>query len=221
MLEFLRSFFDQGPFIPHGHCYLWKPGLVWLHIASDSAIALAYYSIPILLFYFVQKRRDLPYSGIFLLFSAFIISCGTTHIIEVWTLWHPDYWLSGVLKAFTAVLSGYTSIQLVSIIPKALALPSPAQLEAEIDDRKLAEEALRKAYDEMESRVQERTAQLSQAIEQLQNEIAEKERTSQELRASEAQRKQAIEELRTTNQTLQTLIEASPLAIATINNEFV
>ncbi|MCL1473744.1 PAS domain S-box protein [Argonema antarcticum] len=219
MPEFLRSFFAQGPFIPHGHCYLWKPGLVWLHIASDSAIALAYYSIPIVLFYFVQKRRDLPYSGIFLLFSAFIIFCGTTHIMEVWTLWHPDYWLSGVLKAFTAVLSGYTSIRLVSIIPQALALPSPAQLEVEIGERKLAEEALRKAYDEMESRVQERTAQLSQAIEQLQNEIAQKERTSQELRASEAQRKQAIEELRTTNQTLQTLIAASPLAIATINND--
>jgi len=148
MLEFLQSFFAQGPFIPHGHCYLWKPGLVWLHIASDSAIALAYYSIPIVLFYFVQKRRDFPYPGIFLLFSAFIISCGTTHIMEVWTLWHPDYWLSGFLKAFTAILSGYTSIQLVSIIPKALALPSPAQLEAEIGDRKRVEETLRESEEQ-------------------------------------------------------------------------
>jgi len=48
-------------FIPHGHCYLWKPGLVWLHVVSDSLIALAYYGISITLIYLVQKRKDLPF----------------------------------------------------------------------------------------------------------------------------------------------------------------
>jgi hypothetical protein len=89
MQEFLQSVFASNPFIPHGHCYLWKPGLLWLHIVSDSLIALAYYSIPIALIYFVQQRRDLPFKGIFLLFGAFIVFCGTTHIMSIWTLWHP------------------------------------------------------------------------------------------------------------------------------------
>jgi PAS domain S-box-containing protein len=117
-------------FIPHGHCYLWKPGLVGLHLVSDSLIALAYYSIPLTLVYFVRQRRDLPFSWIFLLFGAFIIACGTTHMMEVWTLWHPHYWLSGFIKAITAAVSVCTAVLLVPLIPKALALPSPAQLEA-------------------------------------------------------------------------------------------
>lgn len=117
-------------FIPHGHCYLWKPGLVGLHLVSDSLIALAYYSIPLTLIHFVRKRHDLPFSWIFQLFGAFIIACGTTHVMEVWTLWHPHYWLSGLIKAMTAAVSVTTAVLLVPLIPKALALPSPAQLEA-------------------------------------------------------------------------------------------
>ncbi|MFE1747379.1 PAS domain S-box protein [Coleofasciculus sp. H7-2] len=130
MLEFLNIFFTSGGFIPHGHCYLWKPDLVWLHIVSDSLIALAYYSIPVTLFYFVRKRQDLPFDWIFLLFGSFIIACGTTHVMEIWTLWHPTYWLSGFLKAITALVSVYTAASLVPLVPKALALPSPAVLEA-------------------------------------------------------------------------------------------
>jgi hypothetical protein len=110
MLQFLQLFFGEGFFIPHGHCYLWKPGLMWLHILSDSLIAIAYYSIPITLVYFVQKRRDLPFDWVFLLFGGFIIFCGTTHAIEIWTLWHPTYWVAGVVKAFTAGISVSTAI---------------------------------------------------------------------------------------------------------------
>lgn len=50
--------------------------------------------------------------------------------MEIWTLWHPTYWLSGFIKALTALISVYTAFTLVPIIPQALALPSPAQLEA-------------------------------------------------------------------------------------------
>ncbi|BAT52466.1 two-component sensor histidine kinase [Nostoc sp. NIES-3756] len=138
MLEFINEFFTDSLFIPHGHCYLWKPGLVWLNILSDSLIALAYYSIPISLMYFVHKRKDLPFKGIMLLFGAFIVSCGTTHLMEIWTLWHPTYWLSGSLKAITALISVYTASVLVPIIPQALALPSPTQLEASNAELKAA-----------------------------------------------------------------------------------
>ncbi|MEG4817042.1 PAS domain S-box protein [Microcoleus sp. K5-D4] len=149
MLELWKNLFAIAPFIPHGHCYLWKPGLVGLHIVSDLLIALAYYSIPITLLYFVRKRRDLPYSWIFLLFSAFIVACGTTHLMEIWTLWHPTYWLSGCLKAITAFVSVLTAIELVPLVPQALALRSPAEMEAanrelerEIGERKIAQAAL-------------------------------------------------------------------------------
>ncbi|HIK05631.1 MAG TPA: response regulator [Trichormus sp. M33_DOE_039] len=139
-------------FMPHGYCYLWKTGLVWLHIISDAMIALAYYSIPFLLIYFISKRKDVPFNGVFLLFGAFIIACGTGHLMDIWTLWYPNYWIAGGLKAFTAIISLYTAFALVDLMPQALALPSPAQLEAinrvlaiEIVERKRIEQELRQA----------------------------------------------------------------------------
>ncbi len=129
MLELIQNLFGTGTFMPHGHCYLWNPTLVWLHILSDLGTALAYYSIPLILFYFVQQRQDLPFNWIFLMFSAFITACGTTHLLEVWTLWHPVYWLAGGIKAITALISLGTAVALFWLVPKALALPSPAQLE--------------------------------------------------------------------------------------------
>ncbi|MBD2446640.1 response regulator [Nostoc sp. FACHB-152] len=143
---------NSNGFIPHGHCYLWKTGLVWLHIISDATIALAYYSIPLLLIYFISKRKDVPFNGVFLLFSAFILACGTGHLMDIWTLWHPDYWISGSLKAFTAIISIYTAFALITLLPQALSLPSPAQLKAinkvltnEIVERKRIEQELRLA----------------------------------------------------------------------------
>ena len=147
---FFNYFFHSNGFIPHGHCYLWQTGLVWLHIISDATIALAYYSIPFLLIYFISKRKDVPFNGVFLLFGAFIIVCGTGHLMEIWTLWHPDYWIAGVLKALTAIISIYTAFALFFLMPQALTLPSPAQLEAinrvlstEIVERKRIEKQLR------------------------------------------------------------------------------
>ncbi|BAU04240.1 ATP-binding protein [Fischerella sp. NIES-3754] len=152
MLTFFNYPFPSNGFIPHGHCYLWKTGLVWLHIISDGTIALAYYSIPFLLIYFIHKRKDVPFHGVFFLFGAFIIACGTGHLMDIWTLWHPNYWIAGVLKAVTAIISIYTAFALVYLMPQALTLPSPAQLEAinrvlssEIVQRKRIEQELRQA----------------------------------------------------------------------------
>lgn len=142
MQEIFKNLFFSENFVPHGHCYLWNPGLVWLHIVSDGLTALAYYSIPMMLAYFAYKRQDLPFKSIFFLFGAFIVTCGTTHLLEVWTLWHPVYWLSGSVKALTALVSMYTALELWSLIPQALALPSATELE--IANQKLAAEVVEK-----------------------------------------------------------------------------
>ena len=202
MLEFLKAFLTTGGFIPHGHCYLWKPELVWLHVVSDSLIALAYYSIPFMLVYFVRKRRDVPFDWIFLMFGSFIVACGTTHLLEVWTLWHPTYWLSGFVKAITATVSLCTAIVLVPLIPKALALPSPAQLEAanlalrnEIAQRKQVEQALKRANEELEFRVQERTAELALSNDSLQLEIAEHKLTEAQLKELLSEKEILLQEI--------------------------
>ncbi len=192
MPEFLQNLFASGPFVPHGHCYLWKTNLVLLHVVSDLLIALAYYSIPLMLVYFAQKRRDVPFQGVFLLFGAFILACGTGHLMDVWTLWHPVYWLSGFLKASTALISLYTALVLFPLMPQALALPSSAQLEAanqalekEIHDRKKAEEHVLTLNAKLEQRVNERTAELRLVNEKLEREIAERIQADQALREAE------------------------------------
>ena len=144
-------------FIPHGHCYLWKTGLVSLHLISDSLITVAYFFIPIMLVYIVQKREDVPFDWIFLCFGAFIILCGFTHLAEVWTLWHPNYWVSGWLKASTAAVSLGTAVLLFWLTPKLLAIPNVPKLSAlniglekEIIERKEIEAKLNIKTQELE-----------------------------------------------------------------------
>ena len=168
-----RPLLATDGFMPHGVCYTWRPGLVRLHVASDVLIGLAYFSIPVALVYFKRKRRDLPFGWMFLLFGLFIVACGATHWMEVWTLWRPQYWLAGAVKAVTAAASVPTAIALAMLIPRALAIPSTRQLreakdalESEVVERRRAVTALREAQSTLEHKVEERTAALAEAREQ-------------------------------------------------------
>jgi PAS domain S-box-containing protein len=121
-------------FMPHGMCYLWKPWLVGLHLVSSGVIALSYFSIPVTLLYILRKREDIPFNSIFLLFAAFILCCGVGHAFDIWTLWHPNYWVSGGIRLVTGLVSLTTAIALGLKIPQILTLPSPAQVN-EIDQQ--------------------------------------------------------------------------------------
>jgi len=127
-MAFISSLLTSPEFMPHGFCYLWDRDLIWLHVVSDVLIALAYFSIPLTLVYFVRKKRDLPFHWMFLMFGLFIVACGSTHVLEIWNLWHADYWLAGIVKLITAIASIITAILLFQLVPKALALPSPEAL---------------------------------------------------------------------------------------------
>lgn len=130
--ELLQNLLSANSFIPHGHCYLWKPELVWLHIVSDSLIGLAYVSISATLAYLVNKsHRDIPFHWVLLAFGLFIVACGTTHFIEVLTLWQPIYWLSGSIKLITAAASITTALALPPLVPQVLALVEAAKTSEE------------------------------------------------------------------------------------------
>ncbi|CAG1023365.1 partial putative diguanylate cyclase DgcE, partial [Patescibacteria group bacterium] len=144
-METLIDLLNSEGLMPHGYCLRWNSPLLWLHVVSDVLIAFAYYSIPLSLIYFVWQRKDLPYPRLFLLFGAFILACGTTHLMSVIVIWKPLYWLDGVVKVFTALVSVAAALLVFWIIPKALQLTSAEQLRAEIEQRRQAEESLRQS----------------------------------------------------------------------------
>ena len=128
MREVVEYLFGAASFVPHGYCLLWRPDLVAMHALSDAVIAVSYFSIPMALAVFVRRRIDLEYKWVFWLFVAFIVACGTTHLVGLVTLWQPVYGLQGLVKVATAGVSVTTAFLLWPLIPKALALPSPSAL---------------------------------------------------------------------------------------------
>lgn len=152
---------DTSGFVPRWQCGHWYAELGWLHIVSDTLIWLAYLAIPAVLVYFLRKRRDLPFPKIMWLFGAFIVVCGTSHLIEAIIFWMPVYRLAGLVKLATAIVSWVTVIALIPIIPQALLMRTPKKLEHEV----LA-----------------RTAELTEANATLQREVQERMRVKQEIR---------------------------------------
>jgi signal transduction histidine kinase/ActR/RegA family two-component response regulator len=114
--------------MPHGQCYLWRSDILWLNVGSDVMVALAYFSIPLSIIYFLQKRKGAEYNWVFWMFAHFIVACGATHMMGAWTVWNPDYGWQGLVKAYTGVVSIATAVTLWYFLPKALRLPTASQL---------------------------------------------------------------------------------------------
>jgi len=159
MWEFFRSLFSGDPFMPHIHCFLENRNLTLLHVLSDGLIGTSYVAISATLAYLVYRmRRDVPFHSMFLAFGVFIIACGMTHFMEIWTLWTPAYWLSGGVKAVTAAASLITAVALPPLMPVAMKMIRNAglserrrvELEAAHDELSHLYERL-KEFDEMKT----------------------------------------------------------------------
>ncbi|KAF8388205.1 hypothetical protein HHK36_026871 [Tetracentron sinense] len=89
---------------------------------SDFLIAVAYFSIPIELLYFVSCS-NLPFKWVLFEFIAFIVLCGLTHLLMGWTYGpHPFQLMLAltIFKFLTALVSCATAITLVTLIPLLL-----------------------------------------------------------------------------------------------------
>ena len=152
MLDFFRRLLEDDSLSPHGICLLWRPELIWAHALSDLIIGLSYFSIPLVLASFVMRRPDVRFNWVLWAFAAFILACGTTHFLSIWTIWHPDYAIEAGVKMLTAVISLATACVLWPLLPKAVAVPSQEQLQqvnrmlmARVAERDEALDALRRA----------------------------------------------------------------------------
>lgn len=150
--------------MPRAICGVWSPELIRLHNVADFFIWTAYLAIPIILVGFLRKRKEgVPFRQLFLLFGAFIVACGTTHLMEIVMFYHPIYRFAGLLKLLTALVSWATVLALIPVLPRALAMRSPEVLQREIDERHRAEAQIQLLNAGLEDRVRERTAELEAA----------------------------------------------------------
>jgi diguanylate cyclase (GGDEF)-like protein/PAS domain S-box-containing protein len=187
-MDALLSFLAPDNFMPHGHCYLWTPALLWLYVISDGLIAFSYFSIPVAILYFIRKRIDLQFNWVFLMFSLFIFLCGMTHLISILTIWQPAYWLDASMKGLTAIASAITAVMLWRLMPILLTVTSVKQLQKtidqlqhEVDQRKQAEKELAALNNNLEQSVQQRTLELSNINRDLLMEIEQRKLIEQDL----------------------------------------
>lgn len=127
----ITEVWQSAGFMPHAHCYLWQPDLMALHAVSDGLIGVAYVAISVTLAFIVYRAREgIPFHWMVLAFGTFIVACGLTHFMEVWTLWHPSYWLAGDIKVITAVASVGTAMALPPLVPRIFRLIDAESLAA-------------------------------------------------------------------------------------------
>ncbi len=154
--QFLRRLF-KSDFMPHGHCYFWRHDLMTLHIIADLLIVAAYYSIPIALIWLVRRKKELPFNWLFIMFGTFIFLCGTTHLMNVFTLFNGAYRIEGLIKLLTGIVSCVTAVMTVRLFPLALQLKSPKEmmvlnkaLQERTSELEQANQASRQAKEEAE-----------------------------------------------------------------------
>ena len=130
MWEWLERVFGLG-FMPHGHCYLWSPEMVWAQVVANLLIGVAYAAIATTLVVLVRQIRNIPFAWVYLAFGTFILSCALTHFFDIITVWHPIYWADAGVRAVTATASVATAILMVPLVPKVVLFAETARLSSE------------------------------------------------------------------------------------------
>lgn len=148
---------DTSSFMPHGHCILWKPQLLFPIVIADYLIFLAYTSIPVALWIFQKNRPDIPRDTrqILFLFFLFIQLCGITHLISAYNYWNNEYVIEMFFKVATALISVVTAVLLFKLLPQLINLPSPSAHLKLIDE-------LKDLNKDLEKKVEERTKTITE-----------------------------------------------------------
>jgi PAS domain S-box-containing protein len=166
MWQWLERIFGLG-FMPHGHCYLWSPAMVWTQVSANLLIGLAYAAIATTLVILVRQIRSIPFAWVYLAFGTFILSCGLTHFFDIITVWHPVYWADAGVRVVTATASVATAVLIVPMVPKAVNLAEAARVSMDRGRQlEAAHRGLEKAHQTLAEREREAQRRASTSEEQ-------------------------------------------------------
>jgi PAS domain S-box-containing protein len=141
--------------------------LIWLHVLAEVAMALAYVSVPAVLLLLLLRRRVLAFPWLIGLFAAFILAGGVTHLIGAFAVIQPSPIAEGLARTVAAAISVAFAAALWPLLPRLIALRSPATLALEVEERRAAEQRARESEArarESEARMAEFIANLSEAL---------------------------------------------------------
>lgn len=119
-------------FPPHAVCWLWDTKLILLHAVGSLVTSIAYFTIPVLVFYIYSRGKlqglSSVYPELWILGGCFVFFCGLSHFgdfVEIW-IGGPVYWLTGINSIIMAVASVaftwhlYRKAEEIILIGKAL-----------------------------------------------------------------------------------------------------
>ena len=165
--DFFSRLLDYSDWPPRWHCGRWTEFHGWLYIISDLLIWSAYFSIPVVILRYIAKKQGVRFIRLYFLFAAFILACGATHLLDAVAFWFPAYRLNALVRFITGILSWITVFYLVRLLPLAFSLKTQSELEAEIAQRKKAEEEVKLLNARLEQFVLARTEELSKSIKEI------------------------------------------------------
>ncbi len=151
VINFFKNLFEYKDFRSFWESGSWTSFHGWFYIISDLLVWSAYFIIPVLiLFYIVKKRKPLGFNSLYLLFASFILLCGATYFVDALMFWVPLYRVSALIRFITGVVSWITVFYVVKILPKAFSMRSGEEMQQEIDTRKEVEKELKQKNEQLQ-----------------------------------------------------------------------
>jgi PAS domain S-box-containing protein len=160
-VNFFQGLLDSSAWPARWHCGAWSDFHGWLYIISDLLIWAAYFAIPVVIIRYISKKQDARFIRLYFLFAAFILACGATHFFDAIAFWVPLYRLNALVLFATAIISWVTVFYIIRYLPQAMSLRPMKDLEVEIEQRKTAEQQISRLNAELDSRIAQSTAEIS------------------------------------------------------------